>query len=79
MHNQLHDEIDQLEEFRGQARALVERVISENLAAALMEAGDDIGGAMAILAGLVEEELTDLTTTAFGAGVKFAKQRRAVG
>lgn len=81
--NTLHDEIDQLEDFRNRARAIVVDVIKNELAGALdavaAAGAPDIPAAMMLLAARVEEELAPLTTEAFKAGVGFARKRRGAG
>ena len=78
MHNQLHNELDQLEDLRGRSKAIVESVIAENITKALEVTQGDVRKTMELLALLVEEELSALTSEAFATGMAFARQRRAV-
>ena len=70
----LHDEVDELERVRDEAREIAERVIRENLKAVVAET-KDIGAAMVRLTQLCEDELTDRTTEWFRLGASFAEKR----
>ena len=74
MREQLHSEIDALEDLRERARVITEKVIRDNLRTVLDQT-HDIGAAMVLLAKIVENELTELTTEAFRSGVGFAQTR----
>jgi regulator of replication initiation timing len=78
MLNQLHNEIDELEDLRERAGEIVRDIVENELEEILEEASDDAeaGDIMVAIAERVEERLTDLTTEAFHVGVGFAAQRR---
>jgi len=72
--DQLHDEVDTLEEMRERAKGLVISAIRDNLRAALDETGD-IGAALVLLAIKAEDDLTDLTTETFKRFAELAQER----
>ena len=76
MRDQLHSEIDQLEELRIRAKQAAEDTVVRMLEDAV-DATGDIGNAMRVLADEVGAELADLTTESFLTGVEFARQRKA--
>ena len=78
MLNQLHNEIDRLEEIRNRAKETARKAVVDNLRPALEASGQDIAKAMILLAQIVEDEITDLTTEAFHMGVGFARERAKV-
>ena len=78
MHNKLHDELDALEDIRGRTKALVARVLADNISGALERTGGDIHQALALLAQMVELEMAAQTTEAFQAGVGFTRRRRSL-
>ena len=75
MRDQLHNEIDQLEELRIRAKQTSDQVVTDRLGE-IIDQTEDIGKMMKGLAEAIEEEMASLTTEAFGVGVGFARARR---
>jgi hypothetical protein len=78
--DQLHDEIDQLEDLRNRVKLIVERVVRDEIFAAVEASrgmGEDVlTTTLILLARRVEHEITPITTEAFKTGVQFAEKRR---
>lgn len=72
----LHDEIDHAEEMRNRAEALVRKVFKNNFAMVMNEVDDPTRG-LEILAAMVEDELTDLSTETFKTSAELAGRRSA--
>lgn len=70
----LHDDIDARESVRNDIADRVYGIVRANLEKALEETGD-IGKAMAVLAEMVEDELTEVTTEEFQRAAKAATER----
>lgn len=70
----LHDEIDSIESVRNRVAEIVDEVVSKNITRALNET-ETAEEALEFLAALVEDEMTDITTAEFQAGVTRALRR----
>jgi hypothetical protein len=73
LEEQLHDEIDRIEDKTGEAQTIVDRAHA-SLGEALDLTGDP-RDALSLLVELVEEDLMKTTSAAFRLGVSFAHER----
>lgn len=77
LRDQLHDEVDAIEEITNRTRADVISILDNELPKAIEGSGDIVAALVAVTE-LIENRLADLTTEAYESGVETAKKRVAV-